>query len=152
MKSLQESLFDKDLKEKDLKFREVYDLLAGHNGMQVWGMPIGPMFSTTKVTNYKNPYYPETGFFNAFNAGFLGIITDMPVPSEKDFHNSTSKWCGDLNDRLLKYVRNDWKQEYKDMFIVELKNRVSNNSRLISVCLRLGDNGGTEYIFKRKTL
>ena len=152
MKSLKESLFDKDLKEKDLKFREVYDLLAGHNGMQVWGMPIGPMFSTTKVTNYKNPYYPETGFFNAFNAGFLGIITDMPVPSEKDFHNSASKWCGDLNDRLLKYVRNDWKQEYKDKFVVELKNRVSNNSGLISVCLRLGDNGGMEYIFKRKTL
>lgn len=149
MKSLKESLFDKDLAKKELKFRDVYKLLPGYAGMQVWGMPIGQMFSTTKIEKYRNPYYPDNGsFVNDFLAKFIGIIVNVQVPSKKDFNDSKSKWCSQLKTTLRKYVRNDWKQEFDEKFEVLLKNRVSNNSGLISIELQDGDVGG--YIFNFK--
>ena len=150
MKSLQESLFDKDLVKKDLKFRDVYELLAGHAGMQVWGIPIGPVFSTTKVTKYKNPYYPETGFLNAFNAGLMGIIADMPAPDQKTINNGhlNYDWCQELLSKLGKYVHRDWKWSFDEKFNVALRRAAKN---LIQVVFNYDEGSGVYvYTFKLK--
>ena len=159
MKSLRESLFDKDLVKKDLKFRDAYDLLirgiddplAGCTGTRAWGMPIGQMFSSKKIEKYKTPYYPD--ILNKFFAGLLGVITDMPIPDKRDFNKGMyCDWCQKLMSKqyLGKYVLPSWKLEYDRKFEVGLKNRVSNNSSLISLELRDGDNGGYIFTFKEK--
>ena len=123
MKSLQESLFDNDLKTKELKFRDVYHMIPGHLGMQVSGVPLGNMFAPTKVIKYKNPYRPDDGFCNDFNAGILGIIVDMPVPNKNDFNkNRRSQWCIDLKSKLSEFIKPSWKQSFDEKFNVHLDN------------------------------
>ena len=121
--------------------------------MQVWGMPLGQVFSPTKVMHYKTPYFPESSFCNEFTAGLLGIIVDMPIPKEKDIDTGTSSdWCRDLTSKLNKYAKNDWKRQYEEKFSVELIRRTPKKDGNVSVSMRLGDFGGIEFIFKEKGL
>lgn len=149
MKSLQESLFDVDLKEKELRLRDVYEL-NDSNPLRVIGVPIGQMFSETKITKYKNPLYPERGFCNSFNAGLIGIIADMSAPDNKTINNGRLNydWCQELLSKLGKYVRKDWKWAFDEKFGVDLRRA---GKELIQVVFNYdGGSGIYIYTFKLK--
>lgn len=150
MKSLQESLFDKDLAKKDLKFRDVYDIISRNETFRVVGTPITPMFSLPKVTKYKNPWARD--IFPDFAAGLLGIIGDMPAPLEKDFNRGRSgSWCQKAMNILSKYITRSWKYEFDTAFEVYLWEEYINGVDSVTVELALsGGLGKTELIFKRK--
>jgi hypothetical protein len=119
MKSLQESLFDNNIK-KGITIRQAYCLLAGHERIQTVGMPIGQMFMVNKLSKYPNPYYE--GHMGDGLVGLLGIITDLPVPLEKDYNLGIEcDWGQNAKKVLGKYIRRSWKQEFDENFEVNVR-------------------------------
>jgi len=147
MKSLQESLFDKDLAEKELTLRNAYDILGDYKGFKSWGMPIGQIFSVNMVNHYKNPYSSDER--NDFFRGLFGIIMDMPVPSDKDINSGGGDWAQKLISKqgLGKYVSPSWRHEYNEKFEAHLRKAGKN---LIEVIIQCGDAGGYVIALKRK--
>jgi len=119
MKSLQESLFDDNVK-KDITIREAYCLLAGRDGMWVGGLPLGQMFMANKLSNYPNPYYRDQ--VGDGLSGLLGVITDLPVPSEKDYNKGVNcKWGQNAMKTLGKYIKRSWKHEFNEKFEINVR-------------------------------
>ena len=144
MKSLQESLFDKDLVKKELTLRETSCILAGNRGIMATGVPIGFMFKSSKLRNYSNPYYSV--LLADSMSGLLGIITDMSVPKRDT--RSLDQWTEELKHKLSKYINHPW--------IIEFNNKVEinfyfdlPNKDCYSVNIDYGNGEGTyEFVFK----
>lgn len=103
MKSLQESLFDDNIK-KNPTIREAYGLLTGRTGFEVIGFEVGQMFNVDKLYDYPNPYYPD--MLPPGVAGLLGLIVDQEPPTRKDFLiKGQSPWGTELKKKLTKYVK-----------------------------------------------
>lgn len=119
MKSLQESLFDNNIK-KNLTIREVYCLLVGHEGVWSGGLPIGQMFIASKLLKYPNPYYKDQ--VGDGIAGLLGVIVDLPVPSEKDYNKGINcDWGQNAMKVLKKYIKQSWRHEFDEKFEVNVR-------------------------------
>ena len=147
MKSLQESLFDDNIK-KEVTIRQAYCLVAGRDGFEAYGFEIGQMFNPNKLCNYPDPYYPD--MYAAGIAGLLGIIVDQTPPTRKDLLvKGQSEWGAELKKKLSKYVSRPWKQEWEDKVMIKVDS-FAMNGRVISIEINL-DNGMGVYrlTFKR---
>ena len=119
MKSLKESLFDDNIKKLPT-IREAYCLLAGKDGTWVGGLPLGQMFMTGKLSKYPNPYYRDQ--VGDGLSGLLGVIVDLPVPSEKDYNKGINcDWGQNAMKVLGKYVKSSWKHEFSEKFEVNVR-------------------------------
>lgn len=113
MKTLQESLFDKDLTTKEITLRHAYTP-TDNNPIKSWGANIMMMFDASKISKYPNPYEYEYKYPEGLQC-LSGIIMDMPVPSKSDIkQGNKSKWCKDLKEKFDKYIRREWKQQWDD--------------------------------------
>jgi len=122
MKTLQESLFDKDLTTKEITLRDAYT--PADNPIKSWGANILIMFNVSKLSKYPNPYKYDCLYSEELQC-LSGIIMDMPIPSKSDMKlDNKSKWCKDLKEKLDKYIRREWKQQWDnsiDVGLVEQK-------------------------------
>lgn len=117
MKSLQESLFDNNLHEKEPSLRSLYKIRS-KGGMDVSGINILNFFSATKLSKYPFLYDRDNIPLLTPTAGLFGIIVDMPVPTDEDFiKDEKSKWSKTLKDRLSKYIWPSYKDMYDDVDI-----------------------------------
>lgn len=149
MKSLKESLFDKDLAKKDLTIRDVCDLLDNNRGAAAWGFPIGQMFNIDKIAKYPNPYtnYHLSGI-NALDH-LIGIIMDQPMPSKSNIKTSDHKWCENLKKVLTKYIKRSWKNEWDKKIKIYLLEYPNN---CFGVNINFDNNSGAfEFLFKPKS-
>ena len=149
MKSLQESLFDKDLMKKDLTIRSAYDLLDNSRGTAASGFPIGQMFNVDKIAKYPNPYtnYHLSGI-NSLDH-LIGIIMDQPVPTKSDVKTSDHKWCENLKKVLTKYVKRSWKMEWENKISIYL---IQYNKDCIGIGIDFNKGTGNfEFVFKPKS-
>jgi len=148
MKSLQESLFDKDLTKKDLTIRDVCDLLDVGEGIRAYGFSIGQMFNVDKIAKYPNPYidYHLSGI-NSLDY-LIGIIMDQPMPTKSNIKTSDHKWCENLKKVLTKYVRRPWRDEWDKKIKIYL---ISYPINYFGVNVDFDNNtGGFEFMFKPK--
>ena len=149
MKSLQESLFDKDLMKKDLTIRDVCDLLTSGKGVSAYGFSIGQMFNVGKVSKYPNPYtnYHLSGI-NSLDH-LIGIIMDQPMPTKSNIKISDHKWCENLKKVLTKYVRRPWKDEWDKKIKIYL---IEYSDNYFGVNIDFDNNtGGYEFAFKPRS-
>ena len=144
MKSLQESLFDDNIK-KNLKFRDVFDVKS-ENVFRIEGFDIFRMFSVNKVVKYENPLHISKD--QPFAAGFLGIIGDLPMPKENEF-NKDCDWSKQAYKIIRKYISNSWKYEYDRSCKISLKGNhdLSEIDVEFEMCNGIGK---THCFFKRK--
>ena len=153
MKSLKESLFDNNIK-KDVTIREAYCLLAGKDGIWAGGMPIGQMFMANKLLKYPNPYYRDQ--VSDGLAGLLGVIVDLPVPSEIDYNKgSKSKWSENAKNVLNKYIQRSWKPEFDKGFEVNIRKSVLGKDMIeilleFRPCVSKALDGFYQFTFKLK--
>ena len=146
MRSLQESLFDDNIK-KNVTIREVCCLLAGNKGVEVYGFPVGQMFNPVKLLHYPNPYYPD--ILQELVANLLGIIVDEEPPTKGDFNvRGQSKWGENLKKKLGKYVKNYWKQEWEEKVQIII-NHYRPDLKIFSVEIDFDHGGGVfRFMFK----
>jgi len=146
MKSLQESLFDDNIK-KNPTIREAYCLLSGRAGFEVFGFEVGQMFNVDKLYDYPNPYYPD--MFSPGVAGLLGLIVDQEPPTRKDFLvKGQSPWGAELKKKLTKYVKRSWKQEW-DKKLEVIIDLFAPNSKIFSIELDFDHGTGIyRFLFK----
>ena len=112
MKTLQESLFDNDLTAKEITLRDAYTSTV--QTIKSWGANIFMMFNVFKLSKYPNPYKYDHKYPESLQC-LSGIIMDMPVPSKSDIKQcNKSKWCKDLKEKLDKYIKREWKQQWDD--------------------------------------
>ena len=118
MKSLQESLFDKDLVKKDLTIRDTYELLDTNRGMTAVGFPIGQMFDINKLNKYARAYELPLQRASDSLQKLIGVIADLPVPDIKNYRKNG--W-DDLAKKILsKYIKSTWKQEWNNKVDIDL--------------------------------
>lgn len=149
MKSLQESLFDDNIK-KDLTIRDVCELNPTKTGRGITaiGMPIGQMFSAQKIRKYPHPYdIQNSSVYNLLDY-FVGIIVDQPMPSKSNIKTSDHKWCENLKKVLTKYVTRSWRSEWDkkiNIYLIEYPN----DGFAVSIDFECGT-GSYEFLFKQK--
>jgi len=151
MKSLQESLFDDNIK-KDLTIRDVCELNPTKTGRGIIaaGIPIGYFFSVDKLKKYPHPYdttsNPE---YNSLDY-LIGVIVDQPMPSTSNIktYDYKWKWCENLKKTLTKYVTRSWRSEWDkkiDIYLIEYPN----DCFAVSIDFDCGA-GSYEFLFKQK--
>ena len=164
MKTLKESLFDKDLVQKsaELTFGDVYGLLpdgedgGGRNNIEAMGFPIGQMFDPVKLMHYENKYDGNDGnsIIGAITpqlAALLGIIMNMSAPFEKDLGDYDSKWGKNLKKILLKYIKRSWKDEFNKKLDIYLRKYIYRKTKLVAVWFNFDNYGGSlVFTFKQK--
>ena len=117
MKTLQESLFDSNLHEKNPSLRSLYKIRS-KRGMDVSGLNILNFFSAIKLSKYPFLYDRDNLNLLTPTAGLFGIIVDMPVPTNEDFiKDEKSKWSKTLKDKLSKYILPSYRDMYDDVDI-----------------------------------
>lgn len=117
MKSLQESLFDSNLHEKEPFIRNLYKVRT-KRGVECSGVNILSFLSAHKISKY--PFLYDDGNYSLLTplAGFLGVVVDMPVPTKEDFlKDENSKWSKTLKDKLSKYILSSYKSMFNDVDI-----------------------------------
>lgn len=151
MKSLQESLFDDNIK-KELTIRQTHDLVnePGIRGVRASGIPIGYLFVTNKLLKYPYPW-EDANIIDSVNC-LIGIIGDQPVPS-KSSSSELEKWGKNMKKVLSKYVARAWKKEWDDKIKVYIKNWSTGSfSGYFSVIISYDYGAGTyEFVFKPKS-
>lgn len=148
MKSLQESLFDQDLVDKEITIRQLYKLLPSNRGLSAMGMPIGQMFSVDKLNKYPHSFDTGRTVSSAFEK-LVGIIVDMPVPTKEDVIASRhSKWSKDLKNKLSKYVKRDWRMEFEK---VDIYLEVFDHKELLNIDIDYNNGAGIfSFIFTKQ--
>ena len=118
MKSLVESLFDKNIIQKsaNLTIRDIYDLNPVYNhkpsGYIIDGdFPIGGMFDKSKLKHYKNPC--DNDWFDNAGRCLMGIIIDLPIPPINTINDKS--WCELFKDDLIPYIINSRKEEWENV-------------------------------------
>lgn len=151
MKSLQESLFDDNIK-KDLTIRQACDLAdePGIRGIRADGVPVGYLFDIKKLLKYPNPL-ELTNRLDSVNC-LIGIIADQPIPS-KSSNSELEKWGENMKKVLSKYVARTWRKEWDDKIEVYIKNWSAGSfTGYFSVIISYDGEAGTyEFIFKPKS-
>ena len=149
MKSLQESLFDDNIK-KDLTIRDVCELnqTATGRGLIGMGIPIGHFFNVEKLKKYPNPYIDY--YFSGVNSldYLIGIIMDQPMPTKSNIKTSDHKWCEKLKKDLTKYVSRSWKSEWDEKINIYLI-EYPRDCFAVSIDFDHGS-GSYEFVFKPK--
>ena len=150
MKSLQESLFDDNIK-KTLTIRDVCVLNQTNTGRGIiaHGMPIGQMFSAEKIRKYPHPYDTQNNSFYNLLDCLIGIIVDQPMPSKSEIRTSGETWCNNLKKVLTKYIFRSWRSEWDkkcDVYLIEYPH----DCFAVSIDFDCGT-GSYEFIFKPKT-
>lgn len=147
MKSLQESLFDDNIK-KDLTIRQLCEISTSSRGITAVGVPIGYFFSVKKLLEYPNPYNWEKIASNNVLNYLIGVIVDQPMPSKSNIKTSDHKWCENLKKALTKYIMRPWKNEWDkkiNVYLIEYPN----DGFAVSIDFDSGI-GSYEFLFKQK--
>ena len=151
MKSLQESLFDDNIK-KNPTIREAYCLLAGRDGMQAGGMMVGELFDSNKLRKYPEPYYQD--MLGSGLAGLVGVVVDLPVPDKSDYNKGIySDWSQGAMKVLRKYIKKSWLHHFDEYFGVNVRKSVLGKD-MMDIRLELNDpetgstNGYYQFTFK----
>ena len=135
MKSLVESLFDKDLVKRKLTIRDGYKIMDTV-GIQTSGFHIGQMFDPVKLEHYPNKYDVDYIVITSAMTGLLGIIVDQPIPKDND-----EKWSDNLKKILTKYIKRSWKKEWDENIDIEnVEIKLSNKkTKGIIVLIKMND-------------
>ena len=101
MKTLQESLFDKDLTTKEITLGSAYEL-NDKKPLERSGMNPIMMFDISKLEKYPNQADVHL-FIPSSIKRLTAIVMDMPVPTKQDIdQDNNSQWCKELKERFLK--------------------------------------------------
>lgn len=120
MKSLRESLFDKDLVKKDLTIRDTYELLDTCRGINIStsGFNIGQMFDINKLNKYARAYELHLQRASDSLQKLIGVIADLPAPNLKNWRRDG--WDDLAKKTLSKYIKSAWKQEWNNKVDIDL--------------------------------
>ena len=165
MKSLQESLFDKDLINKNISFRNVYELASGNTAITYANysttFSITSLFDKDKVKTYKNPY--KTDHLQGFVKGILGIIGDCRVPTEEELKTKdltlfkfpvAAEWCKMVKKELRKYIKPQYATTFDQFFIIKFYdfNYFTKDKHFVTVELNLNNGKNILRFLFNKTL